>query len=57
MLGKDSLSGDEFNSSNYRDHKHPLNWEGVVVCWEHDWDECPKKIEVIELKMVLRKLR
>ncbi len=22
----------EFKSSNYRDHKHPLNWEGVWLC-------------------------
>lgn len=22
----------------------------VIVCWMHNWPECPKRIEVIELK-------
>jgi hypothetical protein len=27
----------------------------IIVCWEHDWPDCP--IEVIELRDVIRKLR
>ena len=36
----------EYKSSNFRDHGHnPENCD-VIVCWEHDWPECPT--EVIE---------
>ena len=27
----------------------------LIVCWEHDWKECP--IDVIELKSVIQKLK
>ena len=22
----------------------------IIVCWEHDWKDCPKELEVIELR-------
>jgi hypothetical protein len=28
----------------------------MIVCWEHDWKECPKHIEIIELKDEIKKL-
>jgi len=28
----------------------------VIVCWVHNWPECPKKIEVIELSKVIREM-
>lgn len=43
----------EFRSSNY---DHPLDGCDIIVCWEHDWKECPDTIEVIELKSELRRL-
>ncbi|HKV93584.1 MAG TPA: hypothetical protein VJW20_13640 [Candidatus Angelobacter sp.] len=28
----------------------------VIVCWVHNWPECPKHIEVIELSKVIREM-
>jgi hypothetical protein len=37
----------EFRSSDYKQHKHPLKGCDLIVCWIHDWDDCP--LEVLEL--------
>ena len=39
----------EFESRNFRDHGHPLSGCDVIVCWRHNWDDCPDHIEVLEL--------
>jgi len=44
----------EYCSSNFRDHGHNPNGCDVIVCWEHDWLECP--LEVIELKTAIQSL-
>lgn len=41
----------EYKSSNFKDHGHKLNGCDIIVCWEHNWSECP--IEVLELKSVI----
>ena len=46
----------EFESRNFRDHRHPLNGCDVIVCWRHNRDDCPKHIEVLELSSVLKSL-
>lgn len=38
------------------DYNHPPEGCDIIVCWEHDWKDCPKTIEVIELKSELEKL-
>lgn len=44
----------EHRSSHFRDHGHnPQNCD-LIVCWKHDWVDCP--IEVIELKKVIKEL-
>ncbi|HOW50858.1 MAG TPA: hypothetical protein PLV42_02310 [bacterium] len=44
----------EHSSSNFRVHGHdPANCD-VIVCWEHDWADCP--LEVIELRRVIDEL-
>lgn len=40
----------EFKSSNFRSHRHDSKDCDCIVCWEHDWPDVPKQIEVIELK-------
>jgi predicted transport protein len=45
----------EFRSSDFKRHGHQRSMESgakcdMIVCWEHDWLECPKEISVIELK-------
>ena len=43
----------EFKSSNY-DHL-PKKCD-IIMCWEHDWPDCPREIEVIALKEVIKEL-
>ncbi len=38
----------EFRSSNFKVHGHDPNGCDFIVCWIHDWDDCP--IDVIELR-------
>jgi hypothetical protein len=45
----------EFKSSHYKDHGHPIYGCDVIVCWEHNWKDCP--LEVIELKREIEGLR
>ncbi len=46
----------EFESRNFRDHGHPASGCDVIVCWRHNWDECPQGIEVVELSSVIKSL-
>jgi predicted transport protein len=50
----------EFKSSDFVKHKHLKKIKAgtkcdMIVCWEHDWKECPKEIEVLELKSEYKK--
>jgi len=40
----------EYGSRNYQRHLHPLDGCDVIVCWIHNWPECP--LEVVELSKV-----
>jgi hypothetical protein len=44
----------EQESRNFLKHGHNVNDCDMIVCWEHNWPECP--LEVIELKAVMRGL-
>lgn len=44
----------EFYSSNFRDHGHDPSGCDVIVCWEHDWPDCP--LEVVELRRLINEL-
>jgi len=46
----------EFESRNFRDHGHKVDGCDVIVCWRHNWEECPESLEVVELLSVLRNL-
>lgn len=46
----------EFESKNFRDHRHPLHGCDIIVCWRHNWDDCPKHIEVLELSSEVKSL-
>jgi hypothetical protein len=43
----------EYKSSNFKEHGHNLSECDVIVCWEHDWKDCP--IDVISLKEIYKK--
>ena len=40
----------EYRSSDFERHKHDPKEADMIVCWTHDWDKCPKSIEVLELR-------
>jgi Homing endonuclease associated repeat len=46
----------EFESRNFRDHGHLASGCDVIVCWRHNWDECPEDIEVVQLSSVIKSL-
>lgn len=41
----------EYRSRNFYEHGHNPDECDVIVCWEHNWPDCP--LEVIELKTIL----
>jgi hypothetical protein len=41
----------ELESRNYIAHGHPVGRAHILVCWKHNWPECP--MEVIELRKVV----
>jgi hypothetical protein len=47
----------ELESRNFRDHGHPLTGCDVIVCWRHNWEDCPAHIEVLELSTLIKSLR
>jgi hypothetical protein len=42
----------EYESRNFLTHTHPPNKCDLIVCWNHNWEECP--LEVVELKSIGR---
>jgi hypothetical protein len=42
----------EHQSRNFLYHNHDAAKCDLIVCWEHNWPECP--LEVLELKTAIR---
>jgi hypothetical protein len=36
----------EFECKNFRTHGHPPEGCDLIVCWRHNWSDCPSQIEV-----------
>jgi hypothetical protein len=43
----------EFESRNFLTHGHDVNGCDMIVCWKHNWPECP--LEVVELSKLVGK--
>ncbi len=43
----------ELESRNFAKHRHPRRGCDLIVCWVHNWPECPANLEVLELSKVL----
>src|SRR5260370_1339356 len=43
----------EYESKNFALHGHDPAHCDVIVCWRHNWRECPEELEVIELGRIL----
>lgn len=44
----------EFESKNFATHGHDPDGVDIIVCWQHNWPNCPAKIEIIELSKLLQ---
>jgi Homing endonuclease associated repeat len=44
----------EYESRNFLKHMHEPTGCDLIVCWEHNWPECP--VEVVELKAEIAKI-
>jgi hypothetical protein len=44
----------EYESRNFLRHMHDPQKCDLIVCWEHNWPDCP--LEVVELRSAVRKL-
>jgi hypothetical protein len=42
----------EYESRNFVKHLHDADGCDLIVCWKHNWEECP--VEVVELRAVIR---
>ena len=45
----------EYKSSNFQEHGHSPEDCDLIVCWIHDWTDCP--VEVLELRSTIEYLR
>ena len=43
----------EYDSRSFMAHGHDPTGVNVIVCWKHNWPDCPKEIEIIELSTLL----
>jgi hypothetical protein len=47
----------EYESSSFRYHQHPPEGCDMIVCWVHNWPDCPDRLKVIALSEELARLR
>ena len=43
----------EFESKNFLKHMHEPNKCDLIVCWRHNWKQCPKHLMVLELSRIV----
>ena len=43
----------EYDSRSFNAHGHDPSGVDVIICWTHNWKECPRSIEIIELSTLL----
>ncbi|HKD80927.1 MAG TPA: hypothetical protein VKH81_14615 [Candidatus Angelobacter sp.] len=43
----------EYESHNFVAHGHPVDGCKMIICWRHNWPECP--LEVLEMKSLVEK--
>jgi hypothetical protein len=42
----------EYESKGFINHGHPIDGCDLIVCWIHNWEDCP--LEVVELSKQVR---
>jgi hypothetical protein len=46
----------EYESRNFAAHGHPPAGCDLIVCWRHNWPDCPVGLEVLELSREISRL-
>ncbi len=46
----------EFESRNFQTHRHPVSECDVIVCWRHNWPDCPENLQIVELSRVIPRM-
>ena len=46
----------EYQSRNFLSHGHSPDGCDMIVCWVHNWPECPANIEVLELSKLVKRM-
>jgi len=46
----------EYESKNFEQHNHNPDQCDILVCWIHNWRNCPSNLQVIELKSFIENL-
>jgi HNH endonuclease len=46
----------EIYSRNFKAHRHDPRGCHGIVCWKHNWPDCPEWLEVIELSKIVKRL-
>jgi len=49
--GKTYKTEFEYYSSNFVKHRHDIKKVDLIICWMHDWEDCP--VEVLEVKKLV----
>jgi hypothetical protein len=47
----------EYASKNFAEHGHDPARCDVIVCWKHNWPECPENLEVLALSDEIKNLK
>jgi hypothetical protein len=46
----------EYESRKFRSHHHDPRQCDFIVCWRHNWSNCPPNLQVLDLSAVVRSL-
>ncbi len=46
----------EWDSRAFKDHNHDPAKCDMIVCWQHNWVDCPAEIEVVRLPEEIKRL-
>jgi hypothetical protein len=46
----------EYESRNFKDHRHDPEKCDLIVCWRHNWKDCPPNLQVLDLSKVMRQM-
>jgi len=46
----------EYESRNFKRHGHDARQCDLIVCWRHNWKNCPPNLQVLELSTVVEQL-